>query len=136
MNQRQLAHGGISGGRPRMRYVTPKNATFSFLGLATGMIYEIEAYLSDVADANVRFDSGAGASATSAEFWTPAEDCQLRDYAQVSGPTVIFKLRIAINGVNAPGLLRLESHLTTSPFRSPVSLMVPAGSRFSAIQLV
>lgn len=135
MNQRQLSY-GLSAGYPRQRYVTPKNATFSFLGLITGVIYEIEAYLSDVANANVRFDSGAGATATSAEFWTPAEDCQLRDYAQVAGPTVIFKLRVAINGVNAPGLLRLESHLTTSPQRSPLSLMVSAGSRFSAIQLV
>lgn len=136
MNQRQLNHGGVSGGRPRMRYVTPKNCTFSFLGLATGVIYEIEGYVSDVANANVRFDSGAGSSATSAEFWTPPEDVQLRDYSQVAGPTVVFKLRVAINGINAPGLMNFLNHLSTDPFRSPVSLAVPAGGRFSAVQLV
>lgn len=126
---------GITQSRPRMRFVTPKNCTFTFLGLVTGQIYEIEGYVADVDKGNVRFDSGAGASATSADFWTPPEDCQLRDYAQVAGPTVTSKLRLAVNGVNTPGLLRYEAHLSTSPFRSPLSLYVPAGSRFSAVEL-
>lgn len=135
MKLRQLSF-EIFDGYPRMMYVTPKNAIFSFLGLSTGVLYPVEAYINDVANANVRFDSGAGASATSAEFWTPPENVQLRDYSQVSGPTVAFKLRLAINGINAPGLLRFEMHLSTNSFRPPLSLMVPAGGRFSAIQLI
>lgn len=135
MNQRSLCY-GMSVGYPRQRYVTPKNAQFTFLGLQTGTIYPIEAYISDVDGANVTFDSGAGAKATSEPSWTPPEPVQLRDYSQVSGPTVAFKLRLAINGVNAPGLLRFEMHLSTNPFRPPLSLAVPAGARFSAIQLI
>lgn len=134
MNQRSLSY-GLSAGYPRQRYVTPKNAVFTFLGLVTGTIYPIEAYISDVANGNVRFDSGAGAGATSSEFWTPPEPVQLRDYSQVSGPTVAFKLRLSVNGVNAPGLLRFEMHLSTNPFRPPLSLAIPAGARLSAIQL-
>ncbi|KKL87476.1 hypothetical protein LCGC14_1934340 [marine sediment metagenome] len=135
MKTRQLSY-EIFDGLPRMMYVTPKSATFSFLGLQTGVVYPIEAYISDVANANVRFDSGGGASATSAEFWTPPENVQLRDFAQVVGPTVAFKLRLSINGVNAPGLLRFEMHLSTLSFRPPLSLVVPAGGRFSAVQLI
>lgn len=135
MNQRSLSY-GLSAGYPRHRYVTPKNCVFTFLGLATGTIYPIEGYVSDVANANVTFDSGAGASATSEAFWTPPEPVQLRDYSQVSGPTVVFKLRLAVNGVNAPGLLRFEMHLSTNPYRPALSLGIPAGARLSAIQLV
>jgi len=119
-----------------MRYVTPKNATFTFFGLQSGMIYPIEAYISDVANAAVRWDAGAGASATSSDSWIPPEPVQLRDYSQVSGPTVAFKLRLSINGVNAPGLLRFETHLSTNAYRPPLSLGIPAGARLTAIQLI
>ncbi|MBA7544193.1 hypothetical protein ES705_36545 [subsurface metagenome] len=135
MNQRSLNY-GLSAGYPRMRYVTPKNAVFTFLGLMSGAIYPVEAYISDVDGANVTFDSGAGAKSTSEASWTPPEPVQLRDYSQVSGPTVAFKLRLSINGVNAPGLLRFEMHLSTNPYRPALSLAVPAGARFAAIQLI
>lgn len=135
MNQRSLNY-GLSAGYPRQRYVTPKNATFTFLGLQSGIVYPIEAYISDVAGANVTFDGGAGATATAPAFWTAPEPVQLRDYSQVSGPTVVFKLRLAVNGINFPGLLRFENHLSTSPSRSPLSMAIPAGGLLTAIQLV
>jgi len=127
---------GITQGRPRMMFVTPTKAIFTFLGLQTGQTYPIEAYISDVANANVRFDSGQGASASSDTFWTPPEYVQLRDISIKTGPTVSFKLRLVVNGINQPGLYRYEMHLSTLALRPAISLAVAAGARFAAVEII
>ena len=119
-----------------MMGVTPTKLNFTFLGLSTGMTYPIEGYIADVANANVRFDSGQGASATSDTFWTPPEPVQLRDISIKEGPTVTFKLRLVVNGVNMPGLYRYEMHLSTLSMRPAISLGVPAGARFAAVEII
>jgi len=119
-----------------MRFVTPTKCIFTFLGLVSKLTYSIEGYIADVASGNVRFDSGSGASATSDTFWTPPEPVQLRDIAVKTGPTVTFKLRLVVNGVNMPGLFRYEMHLSTNPYRPPISLGIPAGGRFAAVEII
>jgi len=109
--------------------------SFTFLGLASRLVYTIDAYVSDVANANVRFDSGSGASSTSDTFWAPPEPVQLRDFAMVTGTADTTKIRLVVNGVNTPNILRYTPHLTTNPMRPPLSLVVGAGGRFAAIQL-
>jgi len=116
--------------------VTPTKCNFTFLGLQTGMTYPIEGYIADVANGNVKFDSGSGASATSDSFWTPPEPVQLRDISIKTGPTVTFKLRLVVNGINMPGLYRYEMHLSTLSYRPSISLGVPAGARFAAVEII
>lgn len=119
-----------------MMGVTPTKAIFTFLGLQTGQTYPVEAYIADVDGGNVRFDSGSGASASSDTFWTPPELVQLRDISVKTGPTVTFKMRLIINGINQAGLYRYEMHLSTLALRPAISLAVQAGARFAAVEVI
>lgn len=112
----------------------PQYGTFTFQGLKSGRIYNVDAYFSDVADALVKFDGGAGASTTSPDSFTLPEACILIDQAIVTGMTDTTKIQVLRNNQPTGDFLRYTQHLTTSAFRSPVRLGFAQGVEFRCIQ--
>ena len=112
----------------------PEYGTFVFKGLQSGRIYNVDIYFSDVADALINFDGGAGASSTSPTSFTAPEQVMLIDVAIVTGGTDTKKLQIMRNNQPTGDFLRHTQHLNTSPARSPVMLGFRAGTEVRAIQ--
>lgn len=112
----------------------PQYGTFVFIGARSGRIYNVDAYHSDVADALVNFDAGAGASATSPTSWTAPETCLLIDHAIVTGMTDTTKIQLLRNNQPVGDFLRYTMHLTTSAQRAPVRVGIRAGTEFRCIQ--
>lgn len=113
---------------------TPQYGTFTFLGLQTGRVYNVDSYFSDVADALVTFDAGAGAATTSPSSWTTPEVCRLIDQAIVTGAADTTKIQLLANNQPTGDFLRYTQHLTTSAQRSPVSITFARAVDFRAIQ--
>jgi len=113
---------------------TPQYGALTFVG-ASGKTYSVDIYISDVANALVTFDGGAGAGASSPDFWTPPEDVVLKDYAQVTGTADTTKVRITSNGRPTQHILRYTVYLTSLNSRPPLNVGFRAGSRIGAIQL-
>jgi hypothetical protein len=114
---------------------TPQYAQFMFRGRTTGQLYTIDAYVSDVNGAVVRFDNGAGASSTSAEFITFGEPVLLVDYSMVTGTADTEKLRLTANSAPLPHILRYGVHLTSLNNRPVLNIPFRAGTRISAFQI-
>lgn len=112
---------------------TPQYAVFTFIGMSK-RTYTVDAYVSDVANAVVRFDGGGGASTTSPDYWAAPEPCVLTDFAIVTGTQDTTKLDLSINGRPVGGFLRYTMSLTTTSQRPRLSLGMRAGSQFRAIQ--
>lgn len=111
----------------------PRYGTFSFMG-RSGRIYNVDAYISDVADDLVTWDAGAGASATSPTSFTAPEPLVLIDLAVATGLTDTSKLQILRNNQPTGDFLRYAQHINTSPFRSPLRLGFMPGVEVRAIQ--
>lgn len=112
----------------------PQSATLFARG-SSGMTYQIDLYISDVNAAPVRFDEGAGASATSQTFWTPPEDVTVEDISIVTGLTDTTKMRLTINGEPKSQVTRYALHLTTLNNRPKLGIQITSGRRVGFIQL-
>lgn len=112
----------------------PEYGTFTFQGIRTGRIYNVDMYFSDVADALLNFDGGAGASATSPTSFTAPEDLLLTDIAIVTGGTDTKKVQLLRNNQPTGDFIRHVPHLTTNPFRPALRLGFRAGTEVRAIQ--
>jgi hypothetical protein len=113
---------------------TPKNALFTFKGMS-GKTYSVDAYVSDVANAMVTFDGGAGSGATSPDHYKLPENAVLIDFAMVTGTADTTKIRLTVNGKPLTHILRYTVYLTSLNNRPPLNIGFKAGSNFSAIQL-
>ena len=113
---------------------TPQYGTFIFKGLATGRIYNVDAYFSDVAEAAVHFDGGGGASSGSPDSYIPLEPVALIDQSIVTGTADTTKIQILRGNQPVGDFLRYTQHLTTSAFRSPVNVGFAGGTPVRAIQ--
>lgn len=114
---------------------TPQYASFLFVGLSSGMHYAKDAYVSDVANALVNFDSGAGAGTGSETFWTPPEPVMLVDYSMVTGTADTTKLQVTRDGVPTGDVLRYTVHLTSLNSRPRLNIPYGAGQKIGCIQL-
>ena len=112
----------------------PEYGTFTFQGIQSTRIYNVDIYYSDVADALLNFDGGAGASASSPTSFTAPEDVLLIDVAIVTGGTDTKKLQVLRNNQPTGDFLRHTQHLTSLAFRSPVRLGFARGTEVRAIQ--
>ena len=112
----------------------PQSGTLSFVGVQTKRTYTIDIYISDVVAANMNFDSGAGASAASDQFWIAPENCILKDFSIKTGLTDTTKLAIVANGVATGNRLRYANFLNTLAFRPVLQIPFRAGSKVGAIQ--
>ena len=113
---------------------TPQYGTMVFIGMQSGRIYNVDVYVSDVADALVTFDGGGGAGATSPDSFTAPEFIELRDFSIVTGTVDTTKIQILRNNQPTGDFLRYTQHLTTSAQRSPVRLGFRPGTNVRAIQ--
>jgi hypothetical protein len=113
---------------------TPQSATFVFVG-QSGQTYHVDAYVSDVAAANVRFDSGAGSGAATNTFWMPPENVTLTDVSIVTGTADTTRMRLVVNGRPLTSILRYVLHVSTNPYRPALRIGFAKGSQVTAIQL-
>lgn len=110
-------------------------SVFQFIGLNSGQTYNVDAYISDVANALVRFDAGSGSSATSPTEWIAPEPVSLVDVALVTGLTDTTKMDIVRANASTGNKLRYAMHLTTLAFRPKLNIPFAAGAKVSAVQL-
>jgi hypothetical protein len=114
---------------------TPQKGVFQLRGLKTGLTRSVQIYVSDVANAPVKFDSGTGAGANSNQYYTVPEDCIITDYAQVTGTVDTTAMMITIDNASTSNILTYAIHLTTLNNRPVLAIKVPAGHLLGAIQL-
>lgn len=112
----------------------PEYATFTFMGLRTKKTYSVDAYYSDVADALINWDGGAGGSATSPDSWTAPEPVVLIDVAVVTGGTDTLKFQVLRNNAPVGGFLRHTLFLNTLAKRAPLAIGFPQGSEIRCLQ--
>lgn len=113
---------------------TPQYGTMVFMGLSSKRIYNTDIYISDVADALITWDGGAGAGTGSPTSWTAPEPVVLVDFAIVTGTQDTTKIQLLRNNQATGDFLRYTQHLTTSAQRSPVRLGFTPGTEIRAIQ--
>lgn len=113
---------------------TPQSCTF-ILRAMNGSTKALDAYVSDVANASVRFDSGAGSSSTSDTFWIAPVDCIIEDFAMVTGTADTTRIQVVKNAVSTGQILRYTVHLTSLNNRPRLAIPLKAGDKLSATQL-
>lgn len=113
---------------------TPQYATMIFRGLRSSRTYVKDVYLSDVLNAAVTFDSGAGASATSPDSWLPPEDVTLLDYSQITGTADTTKLQPCRNDIPTGDMLRYLIHLTSLNNRPVLRIGFRSATKVSFLQ--
>lgn len=111
----------------------PQYSTFTFKG-RSGRTYIKDAYFSDVANAMVNWDAGAGASSTSPTDWVPNEPVMLVDFSVVTGLTDTTKVQLTRNGIATGDMLRYSIHLTTLAYRPQLRIPFNPGQRIQFIQ--
>lgn len=113
----------------------PQYGQVIFVGLNSGKTYPVDLYASDVANARVNLDGGAGASSGSPDFWIAPEDVSLRDFFIHTGMTDTTKIRITSNGRPTMHTMRFAAQLDTSNARPAFNINFRAGTQISAVQL-
>jgi hypothetical protein len=113
----------------------PQYGTLIFRGLNTGKTYSIDLYASDVANALINLDGGAGASSSSNTFWICPEDVQLTDFLIHTGMTDTTFIRFTSNGRPTIHTARFAAHLDTSNARPVFNIAFRQTTQISAIQL-
>lgn len=113
----------------------PQYATLTFHGNSSGRNYSVDAYLSDVANAQVNFDAGSGATSTSLTFWKCPEDVTLIDFSINTGMTDTKSCLPVKDGGQIPSQrLRYANFLNTMAFRPVLTMRFPQGTNFGLIQ--
>lgn len=112
---------------------TPQFGTMTFIG-ASRRSYSKDVYVSDVNAAQVNWDSGNGASATSDQEWRAPEPVTLVDFAIITGTADTEKLLVTRNGVPTGDALRYTLHLVTIALRPRMNIPFGMGEKISAIQ--
>lgn len=114
---------------------TPQYGVLVAKGAKTGMTYSVDFYISDVANALVNFDVGAGASSGSPDFITFPEPVVIEDIAVHTGCADTTKMRLVVNGVPTGNVFRYAIHLDTLSKRPQLRIGIKQGSRVSLLQL-
>lgn len=114
---------------------TPKKSVWTFVGLRSKRTYSIQAYNSDVANALVNWDAGAGAGASSPSEYRPPEDVKLIDVAIITGMADTTQERIIANNKPLDVILDYTVQVSTSTARPKLNLNFKAGTAIRAIQL-
>jgi hypothetical protein len=113
----------------------PQYGTFTGYGAQSKKSYSVDVYLSDVVSAMGNFDGGAGAGATSPDFYTFPEPVILTDFSLPSGMTDTTVARISVNGVPTATMIRWANFLNTLNNRPTLQIKLKAGSRLQLVQL-
>lgn len=114
--------------------VTATYGTAMFKG-ASGKVYNVDLYISDVVGAVATMDSGQGASTTSLGFWKAPENVVLFDMSIVTGPTVMTSLIPTADGGVIPGVrFRIANFLNTLATRPAVAIGYKQGTNVGFTQ--
>jgi hypothetical protein len=113
---------------------TPKYGQMLFIG-QSGTTYPTDLYVSDVANALIRFDAGAGASSSSETYVSFPERVVLRDFSMVTGTADTTKARILANNTPTSMVLRYDVHVSTNSNRPVLNIGFEKGTRISAFQI-
>lgn len=113
----------------------PQSGTFTLIGLRSRRTYTVDVYLSDVANALARFDSGLGAGSASDTFWMTPEPMYLVDFTINTGMTDTTKVSLIVNSAPTGVIFRFAERLNTLATRAPVSIPIPGGVKLGLIQL-
>lgn len=110
--------------------------TATFYGLQSKQNQSVDIYISDVANAQVNFDSGNGASSSSLTFWRAPEDCVLVDISLATGLTDTTNIVATSDGRQLEGArYRYANHINTLTTRSSISKGFKRGSSVGFIQV-
>ena len=113
---------------------TPKNGTLVFVD-KMGNSRAVDFYLSDVANAQVRFDAGVGAGATSPTDYFLEGDCYLTDISVETGTADTTKFILSKNGVPTGNMVRYTIHLSSLNNRPKLSIPFAKKDRVGGIML-
>lgn len=86
--------------------------TITFLG-RSGQTYIKDLFIVDTANALNRWDSGAGASSTSPDYWQTPEDVTMVSYNQVAA-TGQTRTAINVNSVPTGDMIRNSQHIPSA----------------------
>lgn len=108
--------------------------TIQAKGLKTGQGYSIDAYVEDAVGGVWRFDSGAGAGATSAVDYAFPEPVIVTDVSMAAAPTAT-RGRFTGNGVPSASVIRYGNHLYSLNNRPNPNVKIRQGTRFGIVNL-
>lgn len=102
----------------------------------SGQAYIKDIYLNDTANALARWDGGAGASATSPDFWETPEPCVITSLNIVSA-TGQTRTQVTVNGNPTANIIRNSQHIPSAtiiglPY---LGVLIPANVKLGLIQL-
>ena len=113
---------------------TPKNATATYIG-ASGQIYSIDMYVSDVSGALCTFNPSGAAGSTSQNYWRAPESVVLVDLSIESGTADTKGLIWLQDGAIRNGTaMRYTNFLNTLANRAKLNIGFPAGALIQAQQ--
>jgi hypothetical protein len=110
------------------------SGTILAIGLSSKASYSIDAYVEDAVGGVWRFDSGAGAGATSAVDYQFPEDVAIIDVSMAGAPTAT-RGRFTGNGIPSASVIRYGSHLYSLNNRPVLSVKLRRGSRLGMVNL-
>ena len=113
---------------------TPQYGGMLFVG-ASGKTYSVDLYVSDVNNALINWDGGAGAGSGSPDFWEAPENVILKDYQQVAGTADTEKIRLIAGARPTNHILRYGVHLTSLNQRPSLAIGFTKGTKIRAIQI-
>lgn len=112
---------------------TPQKGSMVFVGMS-GMTYTKQVYISDVNNALLRWDAGAGAGSTSPQDWMPPEPVMLTDFSLVTGTVDTTSLQLVRNSIPTGDFLQYTLHLNTNPLRPQLRIPFGMNQRVQAIE--
>jgi hypothetical protein len=113
---------------------TPKNATGTFIG-ASGQIYNVDMYISDVSGALCTFNPSGPAGSSSQTYWRAPENVVLVDLSIESGTADTKGLVWLQDGAVRNGTaMRYSNFLSTLANRAKLNVSFPAGALIQAQQ--
>lgn len=101
----------------------------------SGASYNRQAWFPDAAGSSLRFDQGAGVSATLGETFTSfPEDVSVTDIVlTTTGTPAATFFRLTLNGAPTSQQFAVAERLTSVAFRGQLRLSIPYGSRLGGI---
>ena len=103
-------------------------------GLNSGTTFSIDTYVEDAVGGVWRFDSGAGAGASSAVDYQFPEDVAILDVSMAGAPTAT-RGRFTSNGVPSASTIRYGNHLYSLNNRPTLFIKLKGGNRLGMVNL-
>jgi hypothetical protein len=104
----------------------------TFQGLQSGRRYSKHVYVTDTNATFLNWDSGLGASSTSANYFTCPENVSMIDMSLLAAPTVTTAT-VVVNGQPSGDRLQYAIQLAATTNRVPLNIPIAAGAQIQLI---